>query len=125
MDQVFPDVTKLILLIFSVDNYVSACASCHSTSQKIKHADMYPKKDMTSEQKMRWFRNLPAGEPFDENDVSGDYSLQLMVGWANYQAWSTPTTGVAGLWHKTKYVFNPNTTKEVNAIEEKRKLLRD
>jgi len=36
---------------------------------------------------MKWFRNIPAGEPFDEGATSGDYSLQLMVGWHNYQDW--------------------------------------
>ena len=36
---------------------------------------------------MHRFRNIPAGEPFDQGAVSADYSLQLMIGWENYHEW--------------------------------------
>ena len=45
------------------------------------------KKDAPDEEKMKWFRNIPAGAPFTPGDVSGDYSLQLMAGYANYRYW--------------------------------------
>jgi len=59
-----------------VDNFVSACASCHSISEKNTKAPMFPPDDATEEEKMKWFRNIPAGEPFTPGDISGDYSLQ-------------------------------------------------
>ncbi|KAL1640295.1 hypothetical protein SLS58_007111 [Diplodia intermedia] len=87
------------------DNFVSACASCHSLAEKQKVAggvkssklvqDMdnledngfgRPKDD---EKTMKWFRNIRAGETFDDRDAfySGDYSLQLMIGYMNMQDW--------------------------------------
>ena len=52
------------------------------------------------------FRNIPAGETFSANDKSGDYSLQLMIGYHNYQAWlNTQRSFVSSLFHRTNYVF--------------------
>ncbi|KAJ8091840.1 hypothetical protein PM082_021076 [Marasmius tenuissimus] len=92
------------------DNFVSACASCHSVAQrttthrkptsliqkpapkKIKilgPGDTFTFKWEQQDEKetMRWFRNIPAGEPFDEDAISSDYSLQVMIGYANFTEW--------------------------------------
>jgi hypothetical protein len=50
-----------------------------------KAVKMIPDKDDSDEKTMRWFRNIPAGEPFTPGKVSGDYSLQLMIGYSNYE----------------------------------------
>lgn len=60
------------------DNPNSSCMSCHMTSQ------WRPRSGMTSSAnspaRMRWFRNLKDGEPFDDGQVSLDFSLQLQQG---------------------------------------------
>ena len=33
------------------------------------------------------FRNIPSGQAFTPKNVSGDYSLQLMMGMKNYKTW--------------------------------------
>ena len=66
-----------------VDNPISACLSCHGTAQHLPAA-MVPAASATDAQKMRWFRNVPAGQPFDSGQVSLDYSLQLAVGLRNF-----------------------------------------
>jgi hypothetical protein len=35
------------------------------------------------------FRNIKAGKPFDKDAISGDYSLQLMIGYENYVTWNS------------------------------------
>ena len=70
--------------------------------------------------KMQWFRNLKRGEPFRAGDESGDYSLQLMVGYSNYVAWKNSQS----LWYKTKYVISPRVRREAASIEAKRDPLR-
>lgn len=78
-----------------VDNPISACTSCHMTSQFPVDADMAPFATacQTDEQKLWWFRNLAGDEPFgavDDNTclpepppseppVALDYSLQMQV----------------------------------------------
>lgn len=107
------------------DNFISACASCHSTASRDpmtlggKKLGIVPplKPDAsdngaspippdTDKDVMIYFRNVPAGVPFDEgldpDDLtkydpkdpklasktkSADYSLQLQVGWANFNLW--------------------------------------
>lgn len=55
---------------------------------------------------MQWFRNIPAGKPFTEGAISGDYSLQLMIGWHNYQKWLEPQQRLATrMIRGTKFVF--------------------
>lgn len=70
-----------------VDNPQSACLSCHGTAQSPVVSGMVPPGGATVPTKMRWFRNIRAGEAFDagspENPVSVDYSLQLAVGIQN------------------------------------------
>lgn len=62
-----------------------------------------PNPGYTDADVMVYFRNVPAGVPFDEGlaappssstggskpslTKSGDYSLQLQVGWSNYKKW--------------------------------------
>jgi hypothetical protein len=49
------------------------------------------------------FRNIPSGEPFTRNSTSGDYSLQLMIGFHNYQSWLASTRGpFTGLLARTR-----------------------
>jgi hypothetical protein len=62
-----------------VDNPRSACLSCHSTAQSPAIAPL-PSASATDATKMRWFRNLPAGTPFETGGASLDYSLQLSLG---------------------------------------------
>jgi len=69
-----------------VDNPVSSCLSCHSTSQIPRATAMTPAAGLTDQQKLRWFRNIRAGQPFDVGSQSLDYSLQLTVGIQNYEA---------------------------------------
>lgn len=72
-----------------VDNPASACMSCHGTAQYPVVAAMLPPSSCDDEQRLHWFRNLPAGEAFggtdgcEPEDVPGlqalDTSLQLKV----------------------------------------------
>ena len=70
-----------------VDNPESSCLSCHGTAQDQTMSKMTPPLGSTDEQKMRWFRNIKAGEAFDSGDSrnprSLDYSLQLASGIQN------------------------------------------
>ncbi len=71
-----------------VDNPVSSCLSCHSTAQIPAASGMIPPGSLSETQKLRWFRNLGAGEPFDAGSQSLDFSLQLGVGIQNLQEFS-------------------------------------
>ncbi|MEP6809096.1 MAG: hypothetical protein ABI992_02555 [Chthoniobacterales bacterium] len=66
-----------------VDNSVSSCLSCHSVAEQPKAKNMLP--SGTDQQKLHWFRNLAALEPFDNdgNHKSLDFSLQLALGLDN------------------------------------------
>ena len=66
-----------------VDNPRSSCLSCHATAQH-EPAQMLPRASASDAVKMRWFRNLAAGQPFDEGQMSLDYSLQLKEGIENF-----------------------------------------
>jgi hypothetical protein len=65
-----------------VDNPRSACLSCHATAQRASDeaSAVVPLASMSDAEKMRWFRNIRAGDPFDAGHESLDYSLQLAVG---------------------------------------------
>ena len=54
---------------------------------------------ITEEQKMLFFRNIKPPQAFQDDDVSGDYSLQLQMGYHNWKAWNTPTQS---LFYRTK-----------------------
>jgi hypothetical protein len=65
-----------------VDNKISSCLSCHSVAE-VPSGTMVPPAGANP---ARWFRNIPAGTPFDAGRTSTDYSLQLAVGIANFQS---------------------------------------
>ena len=79
-----------------VDNGLSSCMSCHSAAEypvisnilpqfnKNPEIPIPPKDSLASKEWMRWFRNIPCGEPFDTPAVSFDYSLQLVKSIQNY-----------------------------------------
>ena len=67
-----------------VDNPVSSCLSCHSTAQYVAPASALPTASMSAAQKMRYFRNIKAGNPFDTGQAALDYSLQLSLGIKNF-----------------------------------------
>jgi hypothetical protein len=80
---------------------------------------MFPK---NPDERMKWFRNIPAGQPFTVGDVSGDYSLQLQIGYNNYAKWRLPESS---LWYRTKLAIPiSQTRKEADTIEAKRAPLR-
>jgi hypothetical protein len=63
-----------------VDNPASSCLSCHSTAQYPPKSAPLPPVYVGDDEKMRWFRNVKAGEAFDAGHESLDYSLQLALG---------------------------------------------
>lgn len=60
-----------------VDNPVSSCLSCHSTAE-------FPQRSPLAPPLERYFRNIPAGQAFDEGLASLDYSLQLAQSVTNF-----------------------------------------
>ncbi|KAI8301874.1 hypothetical protein K4K61_008424 [Colletotrichum sp. SAR11_59] len=72
------------------DNFISACASCHSASEhgQTKKVSLLPSPKDSDAEKMKYFRNIWAGQPFTDGAISGDYSLQLMIGYNNFLAWT-------------------------------------
>jgi hypothetical protein len=78
-----------------VDNFVSACASCHSTAQSIiapmaQSGTFLNNKWIPENERltMTWFQNIKAGEPFSNRGAySADNSLQFVIGWTNYKKW--------------------------------------
>jgi hypothetical protein len=78
-----------------VDNSYSSCVSCHSTAQYPVVSNILPQFNTPSisipekgstapDEWMKWFRNIPCGEPFDPQATSFDYSLQLVKSVQNY-----------------------------------------
>jgi hypothetical protein len=65
-----------------VDNPISSCLSCHATAQKPPGVMIPP----AGTNPARWFQNYKSGQPFDAGGISTDYSLQLSVGIANFEA---------------------------------------
>ncbi|KIJ97424.1 hypothetical protein K443DRAFT_681521 [Laccaria amethystina LaAM-08-1] len=85
-----------------VDNFISACQSCHSTAQWNPYTQSQgtsivpPAPDVTADVKfipvndnitMTWFTNVPGGTAIAPRAFSADNSLQLMIGYENYVAW--------------------------------------
>jgi hypothetical protein len=62
-----------------VDNPLSSCLSCHATAGW-PIAPMLPPNGSTDQQRLKWFRNIKTGEPFEQGQASFDYSLQLAAG---------------------------------------------
>lgn len=68
-----------------VDNPRSACLSCHGTAEiPGPPGGSVPGASLPDSEKLRWFRNIKAGQPFDTGHQSLDYSLQLYVGITNF-----------------------------------------
>jgi hypothetical protein len=109
-----------------VDNYISACASCHSVAEKNleQKIEMFPPNPVEDPKGfMRWFRNLGPGQSFNGGDKwSADYSLQLMMGYNNYRLWKSSQQGLP---HKVKLII-PITTaaKEQKVLEANSRALR-
>lgn len=77
------------------DNAYSSCMSCHSTAEYPVISNILPQFNtppvpipaqgtQASATWMRWFRNVPCGDPFDKQATSFDYSLQLVKSIQNY-----------------------------------------
>lgn len=67
-----------------VDNPLSSCLSCHATAGW-PPAPLIPPSGSTDQQRLPWFRNVKAGEPFRPGQASQDYSLQLTFGIRNFK----------------------------------------
>jgi hypothetical protein len=74
-----------------VDNPASACTSCHGTAQVPVRSPMIPRQ--TDPDIMRWFRNIRAGDSFDQRAISTDYSLQISMGIQNFMLWKQSQGG--------------------------------
>lgn len=46
------------------------------------------------EEWMKWFQNIPAGQPFSPGTRSTDYSLQLSGALANFYEWKCNLSGI-------------------------------
>ena len=69
-----------------LDNPASSCLSCHSTAQHVPISPLLPPETLPLKLKMQWFRNLKYPEPFDQEQQSLNYSLQLSEGIRNFYA---------------------------------------
>lgn len=74
---------------------------------------------------MKWFRNIPAGQPWtppsEKKAYSADYSLQLMMGYKNFLLWKkTQEVAQKGLisraWYGVKVTVG--TEPSVEELEE-------
>jgi len=87
------------------DNFISACISCHQTSQwptispqtpfppppiKDSSGQWVPKNDAVT---MRWFRNLSVGQSWHGEGFSGGTSMQLQIGYASFKYWEAEKQG--------------------------------
>ena len=68
-----------------VDNPASSCLSCHATAGW-PPTQMTPPPNATNAQRLKWFVNTPAGQPFQPGQASQDYSLQLTFGIRQFKA---------------------------------------
>ncbi|KAG8693645.1 hypothetical protein FRC08_008990 [Ceratobasidium sp. 394] len=79
-----------------VDNFASACASCHATASRhgtMRKTPLRPTVDADSHwrsgsaDEMLWFQNTPSGKSIEKGAITADYSLQLQLGFKNYEQW--------------------------------------
>jgi len=86
-----------------VDDFMQACLSCHVNAQlappdKPEPAKYPPPEKIptgpgpgiwvqTNPNAQRWFRNVPAGKPFDEGYLSADYNWHVLFGYKKYLQW--------------------------------------
>jgi hypothetical protein len=75
----------------AVDNRSSSCMSCHSTASN-PPSPALPPRNANDQQRLIWFRNIQAGEPFAAGVLSTDYSLQLAKAVDSYFN-QNPTSG--------------------------------
>ena len=70
---------------------------------------------------MEWFRNIKPPQTWSGNgvDKSGDYSLQLQIGYYNYVNWCKQNNVAHDFAYQTKLVM-PNAENEAKLIEAKR-----
>jgi hypothetical protein len=68
-----------------VDNPLSSCLSCHATAGW-PAAPLTPPTGSSNQQRLAWFRNIKAGQPFQPGQSSQDYSLQLTFGMRQFKA---------------------------------------
>ncbi len=92
-----------------VDDPTSSCMACHSTAQypvispilaQINNPPISVPENgtMASDAWMKWFRNVPCGEPFDPQATSFDYSLQLVKSIQNYIEYTSAVQ--KGIYHE-------------------------
>lgn len=67
-----------------VDNPISACLSCHTRAGSPQTNDLVFKPSATDTEKMAFFTNVKAGDPYTAGVKSFDYSLQLGIGVRNF-----------------------------------------
>jgi hypothetical protein len=79
-----------------IDNSTSSCLSCHATAQSKGRMPMIP--DLGY-----WFRNVKAGQTFNDPAQSLDYSLQLAQGIQNWE-FAKNQTNANILLHKPQLV---------------------
>ena len=82
-----------------VDNPQASCLSCHMTAEYQQLAIMNPTfqanpPPVGGDEWMKWFQNIPAGQPFSPGTQSTDYSLQLSGALANFYDWKCNHSGV-------------------------------
>lgn len=82
-----------------VDNPQSSCMSCHMTAEYPEYSALSPLfmkngPPVGSPGWMRWFQNVKCGVPFDANAKSADFSLQLAISLANFDAGYTNLGGI-------------------------------
>jgi hypothetical protein len=80
-----------------VDNPLSSCLSCHSTAQTPATDIVPPRKVLVdSDDWLRWFRTIPTDVSFTKDATPLGYSLQLAVGFQNYQDWRRLVETIGG-----------------------------
>lgn len=86
-----------------VDNPMSSCLSCHSTSEWPVNAGMMPGQGVqpSTPEWMNWFRNIKSGEAFAPHSKSLDYSLQLAAGIQNFNQWNEVVKSLGGAFNVT------------------------
>ncbi|MCP2072633.1 UNVERIFIED_ORG: hypothetical protein J2Y77_002069 [Pseudomonas lini] len=82
-----------------VDNPQASCLSCHMTAEYQQLAIMNPTFQASpppvgGDIWMKWFQNIPAGQPFTPGTQSTDYSLQLSGALANFYDWKCNHSGI-------------------------------
>ena len=76
-----------------VDNPISSCLSCHGRAGSPQTNDLVFPTGATDDQKMAFFTNVKAADPYTSGVKSFDYSLQLGIGVRNFPATTTPPEG--------------------------------